>query len=231
MNRDIFDVLETSPVFGGLTPDEIRQYFTRLQVLNFAKNRTIFSQGQPAIAFYIIVEGWLRLVRPGAGGEVVTIHVFGPGETFAEALLAPGAIYPASAETLTSVKVVRVDTEGYRTLIATQPRAALAIVMSNFRKLKGLVDQVEQIKGWTLKRRVAEAILRFCPLQSGRCVFDFPFERGIVAQKLGISAATLSRAFPSLASLGVHVTRDEILVEDVARLAAYVRDGRLLPGG
>jgi CRP-like cAMP-binding protein len=227
IDRDVQARLQDSVVFPGVDLDDLRQIMPRLNVLSFPRGRVIFSQGQPAAAFFVIVEGWVRLMRKSDGAEPVTIHVFGPGETFAEALIMPGAVYPVSAETLTKVRLVRIDSEAYRTLIATQPRMALAVITSNFAKMKGLMAQVERLKGWTLKRRVAEAVLRFCPAESGAVTFDFPFERAIIAQMLGISAATLSRAFPELASIGVHVTREQIAVDDVGKLATYVQAGRL----
>jgi CRP-like cAMP-binding protein len=226
---DIDALLGMSHVFAGIDRETFGEYFGRPMATGIPRGRTIFTRGQPAVAFYILIEGWVRLYRSPGTGEPVTIQVFGPGETFAEALIAPGSVYPVSADSLTPVKVARIDCATYRTMLAVQPRTALSLIGSTFMHLKRLVDQVESVKGWTLKRRVAEAILRFVPQESqGACTVDFPFERGLLAQKLGISPATLSRTFPTLESVGVHVTREGIAIDDVARVRDYVAQGRSL---
>jgi CRP/FNR family transcriptional regulator, dissimilatory nitrate respiration regulator len=226
---DIDALLSMSHVFSGIDRETYSEYFGRPTVTAIPRGRTIFTRGQPAVAFYILTEGWVRLYRSPGAGEPVTIQVFGPGETFAEALIAPGSLYPVSADSLTPVRVVRVDCATYRTMLAVQPRTSLSLIGSTFLHLKRLVDQVESVKGWTLKRRVAEAILRFVPPdETGTSTFDFPFERGLLAQKLGISPATLSRTFPTLDSIGVHVSRNGIVIDDIAKVRDYVAQGRSL---
>jgi CRP-like cAMP-binding protein len=226
---DIDKTMAMSHVFSGIDRETFSEYFGRLTPTAIPRGRVIFTRSQPAVAFYVLVEGWVRLFRSPGTGEAVTIQIFGPGETFGEALIVPGSIYPVSADSLTAVKVVRIDCATYRTMLAVQPRTAMSLIGSTFTQLKQLVDQIESIKGWTLKRRVAEAILRFVPVEAdGACALDFPFERGLLAQKLGISPATLSRTFPTLNSLGVHVTREGIAIDDVGKVRDYVVQGRSL---
>jgi CRP-like cAMP-binding protein len=229
-NDDVERLLTECHAFAGVTRADFMDAFARPFPVSVPRGRTIFTQGQPAVAFFFMLEGWVQLYRAGQSGEPVTIDVFGPGETFAEALIPAGTGYPVSASTLTPARLFRIDCAAYRTLLATQPRVSLALITSVFGQLRQLVDQIESVKGWTLKRRVASAILRFVSVDDGSYRFDFPFERGMIAQKLGISPATLSRTFPLLASLGVRVTREAIEIEDVARLRHFVARGRLFTG-
>lgn len=221
-----WQLLRQTAIFAGLGEDDISAIMERPRVVSRAKGRNLFRRGDPAKAFFIVLSGWVQLYREDARGERTVIHIFGPGESFAEVLIGAGTIYPANADTVTDARLVCIDTEEFRTRLALNPRLGLALISANFRLLKSFVDQIESGRSWTPARRLAQFLLRFAEGDEDGAQVNLPYERGLVAARLGMSAPTFSRVLASLADLGVEADRSVIRIGHVERLSAFVRDGR-----
>ena len=60
--------------------------------------------------------------------------------------------------------------------------------------------------------------------------FVLPFEKRLLAVKLGCTQANLSRAFPAVRSVGVNAKAGAVVIRDVAALRAYASLPRDQPG-
>ena len=69
---------------------------------------------------------------------------------------------------------------------------------STFTHLHSLVSQLEQRKAQTGAQRVAEFILEFCEVEKGGCVVTLPYDKVLIAGRLGMKPESLSRAFAKL---------------------------------
>lgn len=224
-SRD-WQILRQTAIFAGLGEADIAAIMERPRVVTRVKGRNLFRWGDPAKAFFIVLSGWVQLYREDTRGERTVIHVFGPGESFAEVLIGAGSTYPANADTVTDARLVCIDTEEFRTRLALNPRLGLALISANFRLLKSFVDQIESGRSWTPARRLAQFLLRFAETGENGTLVSLPYERGLVAARLGMSAPTFSRVLASLADLGVGADRTVIRIDDLARLMAFVANGR-----
>ena len=59
----------------------------------------------PATAFFIIIDGWIKLYRSTAGGDDTVIEVLTKGDSFAVAGAFAGACYLSTAEAVTDARV------------------------------------------------------------------------------------------------------------------------------
>ncbi len=191
----------------------------------FDKGALLFQQGQLADAFYVILDGWVKLSRMSADGDETIVGVFSRGESFAEAAMFLGGRYPVNAEIISSCRLVRIDAAVFRTLIHDEPDLALAMLASSSRHLKFLVEQIEQIKLLSAPRRIADFLAGLCSSEGGACVVTLPYEKSLIANRLGMKPESFSRALAKLRSVGVEVERDHVAIADVAMLAEYARRG------
>lgn len=222
-NHDL-EMLRQALFLAGLGEGELERFAAETPVVALRAGEVLFHQGDAATAFYFILEGWVALQREGAEGERTTIHLVGPGDSFAEAVIARAATYPVTAEAATRLRAARIDTARFRHLIAQSPELALSIIAAMFGKLRRLVDRIEQDQEWSPKRRVAAFLHRMCTARTGSCAFELPVEQRYIAARLSMSPATFSRALAELAAVGVDARRRKIVVSDVARLARFVAE-------
>ncbi|MCZ7594171.1 MAG: helix-turn-helix domain-containing protein [Hyphomicrobium sp.] len=60
------------------------------------------------------------------------------------------------------------------------------------------------------------------PAREGSAVVELPFEKSLLANRLGMKPESFSRALRRLRSYGVTVERETVKIADVARLLGYV---------
>lgn len=191
----------------------------------FDKGVMLFQQGEPADAFYVILDGWVKISRISADGDETIVGVFSRGESFAEAAMFLGGQYPVNAEIISPCRLVRIDAQVFRKLIHDEPDLALAMLASSSRHLKFLVEHIEQIKLLSAPRRIAEFLVGLCPHGEGECTITLPYEKSLIANRLGMKPESFSRALVKLRPTGVSVERDHVSIADVAALERYARHG------
>jgi CRP-like cAMP-binding protein len=186
----------------------------------------LFRQGDPGSAFFIMVDGWVKLYRITPSGDEAVIHILTKGDSFAEAVAFTGANYPATAEAVSPARVIRIPADHVIRCIRESPDIALAMIASTSQHLHHLVQQVEQLKAKSGVQRVAEFLAALCPLDQGSCVIALPYDKVLIAARLGLKPESLSRAFARLRSVGVAVHASHVAVSDVARLRRLAADDR-----
>lgn len=220
--------IRSAGLFAALGDEEFRLVVGQSRCQGFRKGQCLFSQDAPAAAFYVVLDGWVVLSRDQSDGTRTLIKIVGPGESFAEALLAPGATYPVSAEAASEVRVVRIETERFRSLLATHPALGLSIIAATFLQLRILVEQIEHLKSWPIERRLAGILLQMCDKREGACSFDLPVEQHLIAARLAVTPPTLSRTFRKLEPLGVRARRGRVVISDLGPVIRFVHGDDVL---
>ena len=213
-------------VFRGLKPETIQRIIAPATIATLKEREALFRQGDPATAFFIVVDGWVKLYRITFSGEETVIHVLTKGDSFAEAVAFTGSRYPATAEAVSDARVVRIPADHVVRCIREMPDIALAMIASTSQHLHHLVQQVEQLKAQSGVQRVAEFLASLCSVEHGRCTIALPYDKVLIAARLGLKPESLSRAFAKLRSVGVDVRASHVAVNDVAKLRQLAADDR-----
>jgi len=222
MKPDDWLIVRSTPLFRAV-PHEVALSLIGAQgTRNCDKGSVIFQQGTPATSFYVILEGWVKIYRITPDGTEAVVGVFRKGETFAEAAIFLGGHYPVSAEAVTRVRLLVVEGETFRRRIREEPDLALAMLASSSQHLKFLVEHIEQIKVLDAPQRVGDFLLRLCGLREGSCVVELPYEKSLIAKRLGMKPESLSRALARLRPLGVAVEREQVTIADIGLLRQHV---------
>lgn len=222
MNAIDNEIIAATPLFRGLSSEMSETLVGRAIPRAYEKGAMLFHQGEPASAFFIILDGWVKLYRTTADGLEVVLHVFKRGEAFAEAAMFLGGRYPASAETVAPSRLLKIDGEAFRLRIRDRPELAMSMLASASYQLKMLVEQIEQIKVRSAPQRIADFLIRIAPTREGAAVVELPFEKGLLANRLGMKPESFSRALGHLRSYGVTVDREVVRIDDVGRLLTLV---------
>jgi len=217
-----WDIVKSTPLFGAMAPQTAQALVGTSMPRRYEKGTTLFFQGEPAAAFFIILDGWVKIYRTTPDGLEVVLHVFKSGETFAEAAIFLGGRYPASAETVAPARLLKVDGASFRARIEERPALAMSMLASASYQLKFLVEQIEQIKVRSAPQRIAEFMVRLTPTRKGPAIIELPFEKGLLANRLGMKPESFSRALVQLRSRGVTVERGTVRIADMNRLLAFV---------
>jgi CRP-like cAMP-binding protein len=203
-------------------PDAVAaQLLATAHTQDFDRGATIFLQGEKARAIYIVAEGWVKLYRMTPSGTEAVVGVFTRGASFGEAVALRHATYPVAAEAVTDCALIRIEAEVFLRLLRDNPEIAVAILSATFAHLHDLVTQVESMKAMTGSQRVAEFLLELAPCREGRCEVVLPYDKVLIAGRLGMKPESLSRAFARLKDHGVTIRQNHATIDDVATLREH----------
>jgi cAMP-binding proteins - catabolite gene activator and regulatory subunit of cAMP-dependent protein kinases len=213
-------------VFQGLKPDTVEHMVAPASTVMLKARECLFRQGDPATAFFITIDGWVKLYRNTISGEETVIHTMTKGDSFAEAVAFTGNRYPATAEAVSDARIVRIPADHIVRCIRESPDIALAMIASTSQHLHRLMQQVEQLKAQSGVQRVAEFLVSLAPIDHGSCVITLPYDKILIAGRLGLKPESLSRTFAKLRSIGVVVHASHVAVSDVTKLRELAADQR-----
>ena len=221
-----FRIVSRIAVFRGLKSETVEKIIAPATAVMLRPHEWLFRQGDPATAFFIVIDGWIKLYRITASGDEAVIHVLTNGESFAEAVAFTGNRYPATAEAVSDARVARIPADYIVRAIRESPDIALAMIASTSQHLHHLVQQVEQLKAQSGVQRVAEFLASLSLVEQGSCAIALPYDKVLIAARLGLTPESLSRAFARLRSVGVAVNASHVVVKDVAKLRELAADDR-----
>ena len=221
MNAADWSILKSTAFFSAMPAEDARSLIGSQSPRVYGKGTALFQQGEPATAFFVIVSGWVKLYRITSDGLEVVLHVFGTGETFAEAAMFLGGRYPACAEAVTPARLLRIEAAAFRARIAQRPELALSMLASASRQMKLLIGQIEQIKVRSAPQRIAEFIAGLVHKSDGPAEMEFPFEKNLLASRLGMKPESFSRALAKLRPYGVAAGKETVKIADIGRLREF----------
>lgn len=205
--------------------DTLGQLATQSHQKAYAKGRDLFAMGDHADAFFIILQGWVKLYRPSRDGDEVIIHVFGPGEVFAEAaVFNDSRTYPVNAQAIEDVIVVEIPRSFFVHKIEEDSRFALRMLGAIAARQHYLVQQLEQVTTRTAPQRIGAFLIRFCRKEKqggGAWLVDLPYDKSVISTRLNIKPETFSRALAKLEPYGVSINGRHIMIDDMQQLAEF----------
>ena len=87
--------IRTHHLFAGLSPPQLQRLLSTAYIEEADSGQLLFDRGQPALHFYVVVEGQVNLVLYSKTGEEKIVDILGPGQSFAEAVMfMSGPVYP-----------------------------------------------------------------------------------------------------------------------------------------
>jgi len=216
-----WEVVMRAPLFKAMRPAIARAIINDRAPRTYARGGAIFEEGEPADGFFCMIEGWAKLYRLREDGEEIVVSIFSAAETFAEVAMFLGGRYPASCEAASPARILKIDATKLRQAVLDQPQLAFDMLAAASVRLRQLVDEIEQLKAQSAPQRIAGFFVKQTPLTSGAARIALPYEKALIASRLGMKPESFSRALGKLEELGVLVERESVSISDIARLAAF----------
>jgi len=215
------DAMQRMRIFSSLSDSDIKEIYAHARVRLVSAGDTLFRRGDQVRAFYGIVVGWVKVYNSNADGNEAVLGVFSTGETFAEAAMFLGGEYPATAEVVEDSRLLEFEKEFFVREIITKPHISQGIMGSMAHHLMRMTREIEQLKILSAEQRLTRFLLNLCHTKQGACSVSLPYEKSLIAARLGMKAETLSRSFAKLKSAGVEVASTSIKIADIDTLRKH----------
>lgn len=201
------DVLRKTPLFATLPDDDLRRIADLAVTRRFAKKEAVFREGDRAEGFFVVATGKVKVFKLSGEGKEQILHVLEAGQTFAEAVIFEGGVFPAHAEALADAELLFLPKRPFIELLERRPNVAIRMLASLSRWLKRMTELAESLSLRDVETRLIfylseELKTRGIPPRDG-AEFDLPIGKNVLASRLGTVPETFSRTLKKLQDDGL----------------------------
>ena len=184
--------LSVFPVFSSLDGIHMDALRNIASTRRYLAGQTIFHENDPGEGFFGIIRGKVKIYKSSPQGKEHILHVFGPGEIFAEVAVFAGRNYPATALCLEESTLVFFPREKFRRLLAENPDLGLSLLGLLSSRLRLMVAKVEELSLKEVPARLAAHLLLIRENLNAD-EFELDLSKSQLAGFLGTIPETLSR--------------------------------------
>lgn len=140
-------LIQRVDLFDSLSDQEQTVVKSRAGVVQLRRKARLFSAGERAERFYVLLTGSIRVFRPGSGGVDDELARFAPGDTIGDFDFARRAQYDACAEALEDSFLLMFPGFGITMddFIRDEPQAASKIYLNSLRMITSRIKVTQKI--------------------------------------------------------------------------------------
>lgn len=216
------DLLGTVPLFERLDARVHTRLDAITELLTAEADEELARQGEMPQYLHVLLEGQVALSSTAADGTTAVVEVVHPVGHFVMASVLAELPYLMTARTVTRSRLLAIDAAALMALAETEPDLATTLLRSVSRDFRAMVRQVRDLKLRTAAQRLGCYLLALVTDGTAtRADFRLPFDKGLLAARLGCRQENLSRAFAALRAYGVETHGARVTLHDIPRLKDF----------
>lgn len=222
------DLIAQAPLLAGLNASELALLLDGSHVESYPETELLFSQGDKADRFFVVMEGRVNLFALTETGDQSIIEVFDAVCTFAEAAIFSSGIFPLNCEVAAGSRLAHVPAPPFLRRLAENPAMGLALLGGLSRWQSRLIHEISELKSKSPSQRLATFLLALATKADASGNSErvrLPITKSVLASRIGIAPESLSRALNRLKSVGVETQGREVELTDIAALRRLVSEG------
>lgn len=189
-----------------MSRDALGDMLARAVSFRNAKDTYVFREGEEAHSFFLLLDGYVRVVKVTPDGEQVIIRYIATGELLGIAKAIGQVTYPANAVAAVDCVLLAWPSNTWDAIVAAHPLFASNTYAMVGNRLVGTQDRVVELATERVEQRVANAILSLAR-ETGRktdegILIDFPISRQDISEMTGTTLHTVSRLLSGWDSKG-----------------------------
>lgn len=223
MNKLDPSLLTAVPPFSQLSREQVREILDLATPRRLDTGDTAFEEGAKAEKFFLLLDGYIRVIRITSGGEqVIALHI-ASGQLFGIAAALGRDTYPATAVAAVDCVSLWWPMHLWEDFVRQYPGFSTETYKVVGERVAEMNSRILEMATQQVEQRVANAMLRLIS-QSGRKIadgieIDFPITRQDISEMTGTTLHTVSRLLSGWERQGIVASaRRRIVVTDPHKL-------------
>lgn len=212
--------------FSEFDNDALSQVLESAALKKYTKDQLLFLTGDKADFFYVIVNGWVKLFRETRDGHESVISMLAAGDIFGKTAILKKGSFAYTAEAVTNTAILQIPASFMLYMADNHEHFSDFLnkfLESNLNEIDQSFLETEHLAQMTSAERVGCFLLKLCGVQrEGSITFQLPYEKSLVAGRLGMTPETFSRSLNQLTSIGVETKNASITIHNIAQLQAHI---------
>lgn len=219
----IEDYLKAATVFRNCSAVSLEHLSKQAQIKHVKKGQSLFITGDQANYIYIILSGWVCLYRETVNGDQAIIDILSTDDIFGDHALFENMIHAYSSEAADESILITIPMTLFKQEIETNHSFTLGFLSNVALARKRQDTEIEHRTLQTAPQRIGCFLLKQTPvIENDMTVITLPYEKTLIASKLGMKPETFSRALSKLKSeVGMCVKGPRIEVDNIDDLITY----------
>ncbi len=219
--------LRNTPLFRDLDERVLERLAQISSIVRASEDSIVCRQGEIADHLFIVLEGQLATSAEAVSGTSAVVDVVPPGGVIGLATLLARLPRLLSARAISDCRLLSIEAQGLLTLVSQETPLVTVLLRAEAQDFQALVQQVCDLKLRTTAQRLGCYLLSLSPEKTSNAVsLRLPFDKRLLAARLGCRQENLSRAFAALRNLGVETHGARVILHDIARLRDYALPDR-----
>ena len=216
------DLLGTVPLFERLDGHVLKRLDAITELTSAEEDDELTRQGEMPRYLHVLLEGQVALSSTAADGTMAVVEVIHPVGHFVLASVLAELPYLMTARAVARSQLLAIDAVALMELVESEQALATTLLRSVSRDFRSMVRQVRDLKLRTAAQRLGCYLLALVTdATATRADLRLPFDKGLLAARLGCRQENLSRAFAALRSYGVETHGARVSLHDIPRLKDF----------
>jgi CRP/FNR family transcriptional activator FtrB len=204
------------PLFKDVDRNLVDAMLRTAFLQRFPAHVELVREGELPDFLHVVIDGLVEVFSSYRDRET-TVAVVGPGHSFIIAAVMLDRVYLKSARALTPAHILMIPAEIIRQVFDKDPVFARRLAVELAGAYRSVVKELKNQKLRSSLERLANWILSHSA-GCGAAQFDLPFDKKVLASRLGMAPEVLSRSFGTLADYHVTVAGRSITIGDLEAL-------------
>lgn len=209
-------------LFEGINEENLQKILSHSVLKEYEGGCLLVQQGDDPQYVYLVMEGTMKTSRMDDEGHEATIRMLESGQTCMEAVIFMNSVSPINVQTLSPSKVLLIPEKVVKLHVLEDTQFAhnlLRIVTQHYKNAMHQIDAMN-IKS-PLQRIGYYFLLKHLDAGHQNLEFNLPFRKQTIANYLGMTPETFSRALKEIKKMGVKVEEDKIRMRDAYALCHF----------
>jgi CRP-like cAMP-binding protein len=214
-----YTILKNTATLSSFSDDLLRELTQDTNCNCFHDGQMIFSQGDPAKDFFVVLSGRVRLYNVSQSGKMNIIHIIDAGESFALAAILKLSdqnqlpSYPVDADALGACEILPINGNIFTSLLQREKGLMAKVITNLITWERFLQHEIQELKDYTPIERLASFILATAEKAGSPKIPSIA--KHIIANRVGITPESLSRSLRKLENLDLLQKGSHIIIKDI----------------
>lgn len=220
--------LARAPLFAAVSDDTLRNLASCSILQHFERDEVLFRAGEQPEYLHVLLEGSVQLSAGTAAGREAVVELLRPVDAFLMAAALVSQPYLLSARTVEPSQILLIPLHLLLGELKTNPDLTLTLLGSMARQYRQLVREIKNLRLRTAAQRLALYLLSLVESEGRDQGAQLPHDKKLLADRLGMTPESFSRAISELRQHGVDVRGEEVRITDAEALRQFCRLDQVL---
>ncbi len=222
--EELLKCLRDVSMFANLSDEDLSEFLAVAEVRLCKKGTMLFFEKDIGDSFFVICSGWVKLSHELPEGKEAIIDMRCSGYVVGADSVFEQGEYTSNAQIAEDAQVIVIPLAVLKDKLESNP--ALALGMLSFLTRHHMRQKSEAAFNSALcaPQRIASFMLRLCPDDKKQnVVFQLPYDKTLIANTLGMTRGSFSRALGELKKEPfLRITDATVELDSVEQLKDYV---------